>query len=180
MSSGYNRPIADPYVKGKGRERRSALGWADKQGLSHLEVVSLVNIPMGREEVVHDDEVDLAAARELDTVKAVEAREEGVRVLFDVLVIFLEDAPQELVLRVSDRLDDEAVVAREVEKGARLARRAQLGEDVLGGKGDEVVGGVEVEVLAQLAEDPRSVVLELEVVLGRRRELVADAVERRE
>jgi hypothetical protein len=132
---------------------------------------------MGRKEVVHDDKVDLAAARELDAVKAVEAREEGVRVLLDVLVILLENAAQELVLRVSNRLDDEPVVARKVEEGARLARRAQLGEDVLGGERDKVVGGVEVEVLAQLPEDPRSVVLELEVVLGRGRELVADAGE---
>jgi len=156
------------------------LGRLIRKDLSHLEVVSFVDIAMGREEVVHDDKVDLAAARELDTVKAVEAREEGVRVLLDVLVILLEDAAQELVLGVSDRLDDEPVVARKVEEGARLARRAQLGEDVLGGERDEVVGGVEVEVLAQLPEDPRSVIFELEVVLGRGRELVADAVERRE
>lgn len=125
-----------------------------------------MNVAMRRKEVVHDDEMDLLAARELDAMEAVEAGEEGVGVLLDVLVVLLEDAPEELVLGMSDRLDDEPVVAREVEERPRFARRAEFGEDVFGGEGDEVVGGVEVEVLAQLAEDPRRVVLELEVVLG--------------
>lgn len=46
-----------------------------------------------------------------------------------------------------NRLDDEPVVTREVEERARLARRAEFGEDVLGGEGKEVVGGVQVEVV---------------------------------
>lgn len=134
-----------------------------------------MDVAVRREEVVHDDKVDLLAVRELDAVEAVESREERVRIVLDVLVVLLEDAPEELVLRVPDRLDDEAVVAREVEERARLAGRAELGEDVLGGEGDEVVTRVEVEVLAEFAKDPGGVVLELEVVLGRRRELVPDA-----
>lgn len=65
-----------------------------------------------------------------------------------------------------NRLDDEPVVTREVEERARLARRAEFGEDVLGSEGKEVVGGVQVEVvLAQFSEYPWCVVLELEVVL---------------
>jgi hypothetical protein len=94
-----------------------------------------------------------------------------------VHVVVLQDREQELVLAVPDRLDDEAVVARKVEERARLARRAELGQDVLGGEREEVVGRIEAEELADVAEDPGRVVLELEVVLGRRRELVADDVE---
>jgi hypothetical protein len=96
-----------------------------------LEVVRLVHVLVRREKVVHDHEVDLVPARELDAVEAVEAREERVRVLPHVLVVLREHAPEELVLRVVDRLDDEAVVAREVEERAGLARAAELGEDVL-------------------------------------------------
>jgi hypothetical protein len=131
---------------------------------------------MRRGKIVHDDEVDLFASRELDSVEAVESRQEGVRVLLDVLVVVLQDRAQELVLRVPDRLDDEAVVARKVEERPALARRTEFRQDVLGGEGDEVVGRVEVEVLAQLAEDPRSIVFELEVVFDRGRELIADTV----
>ena len=97
------------------------------------------------------------------------------RVGADVLVVGLEDLEQKFVLGVADRLDDEAIVAREVEEGARLAGRAELGEDVLGGEGEEVVGRIEAEEFADVTEDPRRIVLELEVVLGARRELVADA-----
>ena len=110
-------------------------------------------------------------------MQAVEATEQRVRVGADVLVVGLEDLEQKFVLGVADRLDDEAIVAREVEEGARLAGRAELGEDVLGGEGEEVVGRIETEELADVTEDPRAVVLELEVVLGAGRELVADAAE---
>lgn len=129
---------------------------------------------MRREKVVHDDEVDLFASRELDSVQAVEPRQEGMRVLLDVLVVVLQDRAQELVLRVPDRLDDEAIIARKVEERSALAGRTEFRQDVLGGEGDEVVGRVEVEVLAQLAEYPGSIVFELEVVFDRGRELVAD------
>jgi hypothetical protein len=122
--------------------------------------------------------VNLAPVRQLHAVQAIEAREERVRVGLEVHVVVLQDREQELVLAVPDRLDDEAVVARKVEERARLARRAELGQDVLGGEREQVVGRIEAEELADVAEDPGRVVLELEVVLGRRRELVADDVER--
>ena len=38
-----------------------------------LEIIRLVNIPMGWEQVVHDDKVDFATMRQLDTVQAVKA-----------------------------------------------------------------------------------------------------------
>jgi len=43
-------------------------------------------------------------------------------VALDVLVVILEYRTEELVLGVTDRFDDETVVAREVEKGARFSR----------------------------------------------------------
>ena len=98
------------------------------------------------------------------------------RVVPHVRVVRLQDVSEELVLRVVYGLDDKPVVAREVEKRAGLPGRAELGEDVFRGEGEEVVRGVDMEVVfAQLAEDPWRVVFELEVVLCRRRELVPDA-----
>lgn len=55
-------------------------------------------------------------------MKTVEPREERVGVADDVGVVLGEDLPQELVLRVADRLDDEAIVPRKVEKRSRLSR----------------------------------------------------------
>ena len=70
FSSGVMRPIAEPCAV------ESAFGNA-KEGsqTTHLEVVRLVNVAVGREEVVHDHKVDLLAMRELDAVEAVEARQ---------------------------------------------------------------------------------------------------------
>ena len=116
----------------------------------------------------------------------------------DVGVIVLQDRAQEAVLGVADRLDDVAVVARKVEEGARLARRTELREDVLGRQREQVVGRIEPKVvlqvtearlrqvqrttlrsalsthLSQVAKDPRRIIFELEVVSRRGRELVAD------
>lgn len=92
-----------------------------------FEVIRLVYVLVRGEEVVHDDEVDLAAVGKLHAVEAVEAREQRVRVTLHVLVVLPEDSPEELVLIVVDRLDDEAVVARKVEERSRLSRRPKLG-----------------------------------------------------
>lgn len=130
---------------------------------------------MGREEVVHDDEMDFFAARELDAMETVEATDEGMWVIHDVLVVLFEDLAEELVLGVGDGLDDEAVVSGKVEEGARLAGRSQLAEDVLGRQGQKVVGWIQVEPRPQLSKHPRCVILEFEVVFGRRGQFVADA-----
>lgn len=121
------------------------------------------------------DEVDLLPSWQLDAMETVKATEECVWIGANVVVVGLEDLEQELVLGVTDRLDDEAIVAREIEKRARLAGRAELGEDVLGCEREEVVGWIKAKELANVTEDPRAVILELEVVLGAGRELVADA-----
>lgn len=121
---------------------------------------------MRREEVVHDDEMDLPPPRQLDPMQPIKPTQQRMRVLLDVLVILLQDLPKKLVFRVVDGLDDEAVVAAEIEERARLARRAEFRKDVLGGEGKEVVGRIEVKVFSELAKDPGGVVLELEVVLG--------------
>ena len=122
------------------------------------------------------------------------------------VVVLLQDAAEEPVLGGGDRLDDEAVIGRKVEERAALSRRPKLGQDIAAGQGhllggwppsdgvsararltgganwkhvsesDQIVAGINVKVLAQLAEDPRRIVLELEVVLGRRRQLIARAV----
>ena len=73
---------------------------------------------MWREKVVHNDEMDLASSRQLNTMQTIESTEERVRILLDVIKVLRKNAQQELVFRMSNRLDDEAVVTRKVEKGA--------------------------------------------------------------
>ena len=53
------------------------------------------------------------------------------RVVAHGVVVLLQYGSEEFVFCVMDRLDYEAVVAREVEKGAGFARRSKLGEDIL-------------------------------------------------
>lgn len=101
-------------------------GRAREEQRTDLEIVGLVDVAMRREEVVHNHEMNLPPPRQLDPMQSVEARKERVRVLLDVLVVLLEDLAQELVLRVSDRLDDEPVIAREVEERPRLARGTEF------------------------------------------------------
>lgn len=142
-----------------------------------LQVISLVDVPMGREEVVHDDEVDLVSVRELNAVQSIKSAEQRMRVRLDMVIVQGEDSPEELVLVVMDRLDDEAVISREVEERSRFAGRAQLGEDVLRRQTDEVVCRVEEEeVFPEFPEHPGRVVLELEIVLRGWRQLVPNAM----
>ena len=113
--------------------------------------------------------------RELHPMQAIKPAEERMRVLLHMRVVPLQDAEQKLVLRMSNGFDDESVVARKVEKRARFARRAQLGEDVFRGEREEVVGGVELEtVFAKIAENPGCVVFEFEIVFRRWRQFISD------
>ena len=57
---------------------------------------------------------------------------ELVDLLCPTYIVQWKDLAEELVLVVVDRLDDEAVVSREVEERPRLAGRTQLRENVLG------------------------------------------------
>ena len=109
-------------------------------------------------------------------MQAVELRKQSIGVLANVVVVLLQDLAQELGLAVVDRLDDVLVVAREIEKAAALAWRAELGKNVFTCQRDKVIGRVELEGSAEMTEDPWRIVLELEVVLGGRSKLVASSV----
>lgn len=61
--------------------------------------------------------MDFTAPGKLYAVKAVEAREESVRVGFDVIVVLPEDTQEEEMLGVVDGFNDEAVVTGKVEEG---------------------------------------------------------------
>jgi hypothetical protein len=87
-------------------------------------------ISMRREKIVHDDEMDLASIGYLHAVQAVKLGEKCVRVFLDVVVVVLQDLPEELVFGVVYGLDDVFVVSREIEEAAALAGRAKLGKDV--------------------------------------------------
>lgn len=138
-----------------------------------FKVKGLVNVPVWRKQVVHDDKVNLFPVRHLDPVQPVKLREQRVWVINDMLIVVLEDLAQKLVLGVVDRLDDVLVVAGEVEEAAALSGRPQLREYVLAGQGHEIVGGIEAKERPQMAEYPRRIVLELEVVLCRWYQLVS-------
>ena len=62
----------------------------------------------------------------LDAVDAIEAREEGGRVLDAVAVVGGDELEQQQHLLVGHRLDHEAVVARQEEHAAALARARHL------------------------------------------------------
>lgn len=97
------------------------------------------------------------------------------RVILDVRVILSQDTAEEFMLRVVYRLDNETIVAREVKEGTGLARATKLGENVFCGEREKVVGRVESKVIfTQLPKNPWRVVLELEVILRRRSELVSN------
>ena len=89
--------------------------------LRTLQVVLLVYF-VGREKVVHDNEVNFPSVRQFDSMQTVEPRDESMRILLDVGVVFLQDLQKEFVLRVVDGLDDEPKVFRKVEESARLPR----------------------------------------------------------
>jgi len=85
-----------------------------------------------------------------------------------VRMVTFQYRAKKCVLRVTNRLDDETVVTGEVEEGSGLARLSEFREYILCGEREEIISRVEVKtVLAKLAEDPGSIVLELEIVLGR-------------
>ena len=65
-------------------------------------------------DVVYDDEMDLEPMRKLDTAETVESGNEGMQIALDMFVIVLENAAEEFVFVVVDRLDDETVIAGKV------------------------------------------------------------------
>ena len=64
-------------------------------------------------------------------MKAVETRQQRVRVLAYVFMVVLQDLANEFVFAVVYCFDDEPVVAGKIEEGARLPRGSKFREDVL-------------------------------------------------
>ena len=54
-----------------------------------FEIVGLVNIFVPREKIVHDHEMDLTSSGELDSMKAIESGEEGMRIALDMVMVLL-------------------------------------------------------------------------------------------
>ena len=82
---------------------------------THLEVVALVDRHGGVEDVAHDHK-DGGGVVHLELVQAKDARQERVAVLQHVLEVVGQDPLQGAALGLRDRLDQEPVVARKVEK----------------------------------------------------------------
>src|SRR4051812_21747981 len=70
-----------------------------------FQVESLVDVPVWWEEIVHDYEMNLPSIRNLHSVKAIELRQQSIRILLDVVAILLQYLPQEFVLSMMNRLD---------------------------------------------------------------------------
>ena len=76
-----------------------------------------MNIFVGRKDIVHDDEMDLATMRKFYSVKTVESTEQGVRILDDMFVVVLQDGTETIEFGGVDGVDDESIIAGEVEEG---------------------------------------------------------------
>lgn len=122
--------------------------------------------------------MDLLAIWHLDPMKAIKLRKKCVGVVLNVVEVVPENFPQEFMLRMMNRLDDIFVISGKVKETAALARRAELGKYIFPSQGHKVVGGVETEQGTQMSEHPRSIVLKLEIIFGRRDQFVAGAMER--
>mmetsp|Transcript_20865 Transcript_20865/g.73625 ORF Transcript_20865/g.73625 Transcript_20865/m.73625 type:complete len:207 (-) Transcript_20865:904-1524(-) len=101
----------------------------------------------------------------LDAVHAVEARDEGVRLLHHVLVVVRHDAAQELRLGLGLRLDHVPAIVRVEEELSALGVADELDEVVRAAQRRAVVLVIDPEALAQLPERLWRVVLELEGLL---------------
>jgi hypothetical protein len=133
---------------------------------------------MRGEEVVHDNKMDLASIGYLNAVKPVELGQESVGVFLDMVIILLENFAEKLMFAVMNGLDDVLVVSRKVEEASTLAGRPKLGKNVLAGEGYQVIGRIQPKRGSKMAEHPRCIVLEFEVVLGRWGELVSGSGKR--
>lgn len=71
--------------------------------------------------------MNLPSSRQLHPVQPIEPTQQCVWVILDMLIVILEHAQQELVLGVVDGLDDEAIVAGEIEEGPGFSGGTQLG-----------------------------------------------------
>lgn len=66
-------------------------------------------------------------------MKTVELRDQSVRVLLDMSVVFRKNLPQEFVFGMVDCFDDVLVVSGKVEEASTLSWRAKFGKDVFAG-----------------------------------------------
>ena len=73
---------------------------------------------------------------------------------------------------VVDGFDNVFVVSRKIEEASALAWRTQLGKDILAGKGHQIIGRVKSELCSQTSKNPRRIVLEFEVIFGRRSQFI--------
>jgi hypothetical protein len=79
------------------------------------------------EEIVHNNEMDLSASGQFDTMQTIESREECMGISLDMFMIIFEDRSEEFVFGMSDGFDDESVVSREVEERTGFTGGAQFG-----------------------------------------------------
>ena len=67
-------------------------------------------------------------------MKAIEPGQKGMWVGFNVFIILLKDAPEELVFGMMNGLDDEPIISGEVKEGSGFPGTAEFGEDIFRGE----------------------------------------------
>ena len=98
---------------------RSLLLWVLPPHCAPLQIICLVDILMGPEQVIHDHEMDLLPLGQLHVVQPIETQQWCVQIQIvpHMHVVVFQDGEEEFVLQVPDGFDDEAVVAGEVREG---------------------------------------------------------------
>lgn len=122
---------------------------------------------MRGKKVIHDDEVNLFSIWHLDSVEAVELRQERMGIVCDMFKVIFQDLPQKLMLCVVDSLDDILIVSGKIKKATTLAWRAQLRQNILARERHEIIGRVQPKKCTKMPEDPGRIILELEVIFCR-------------
>lgn len=104
----------------------------------------------------------LGPSHRLDHVQAMEPGQQRASILLHMPVVLGNQLQQQPQLLVLHRFDQKAVVIRQEEGAARLARRGQQAKGSVACQGEEVVHVVYAKELSEALEDKGAVVLPLE------------------
>ena len=122
-----SRPRVEPYRCARGEGTMSARGarGAAAGRAAHLQIEALVVGQVGGEEIVHDQDANVAAQGRLVLVHAVELGQQGVLVLHHVHVVAREQLAEKVRLAALHRLQDVLVVGRQPEERSARSGIAQ-------------------------------------------------------
>ena len=145
-----------------------------------------MQVLVGREYISHDDKVDLAGLWHLQPVQTVEPGKKWIWIANNVLQNINESDPpfscsyfkvkpknlsQKLVFPTVHRLHDEPIVLGVVKETSTLPRRSHLWKDVATCQRHQIICSIDGKGFPQDPKYPRTVILKLEFILWRGRQL---------